>query len=170
MAEKILRQDITAEQLRSQLKYDPETGVFVRLVAIGSSVKVGDIAGATTYFGYRAISVFGRLYKSHRLAWLYVYGQWPIGRLDHWDGDRMNNAIANLREATKTQNAQNLKTAHRDNKSGLIGVTWDQSRELWQSRIRADGKQMHLGRFATPEDAHQAYLAAKHRLHPFGTI
>lgn len=92
---------LTAEQLRWLLHYDPETGVFTRLIQLCNRVQVGDIAGFIKYNGYRVIKVGDKPtpYFAHRLAWLYIHGEWPSKGIDHIDGDRANNRIANLREA-----------------------------------------------------------------------
>lgn len=153
---------LTAELLRSFLNYDPETGEFTRRVSVNrwkAGERVGCLDKST---GYVEVGVAGLgAYKAHRLAWLYTYGKWPNKALDHVDGDKTNNRIANLREATPTQNKANAKT-HSDNLSGLKGVHWDRrnKRNPYQASIRVDGKLKHLGMFPTAEQAHAAYCEA----------
>jgi hypothetical protein len=96
--------DLTAEYLRQLLSYDPDTGLFRWRVQLGFRGKVGAVAGTTHSKGYRQIRIDGRIYRAHRLAWLYIHGEWPSGGLDHIDGNPANNAIANLRPATQQQN------------------------------------------------------------------
>ena len=153
---------LTQERLKELLAYDRKTGVFtwkVRRLAC----TVGKVAGSEKG-SYRRIGIDNGMYYAHRLAWLYVYGAWPAATIDHRDGDRSNNKIKNLREATSAQNSQN-RLQHKNNSSGFTGVV--RSRNEWQAQIMVGGKAQFLGRFKTPEDAHQAYLAAKTKLHTF---
>lgn len=148
---------LTAERLREVLNYEPDTGVFVWKVQCGSRGVPGQVAGCSHSLGYRFLRVDGKAYKEHRLAWLHVYGQWPTGEVDHVDGCRDNNRISNLRDVSKSVNQQNLRGAKAHNKSGLLGVTRRKSGG-WCARIT-------IGTFDTPEEAHEAYIEAKRRLH-----
>lgn len=161
---------LTAERLRELFRYDPETGQFTRRVAIGrhGCFVAGSVAGSLKKCGYIYVCVDHISHRAHRLAWLYVTGHWPADQIDHMDGDRTNNRIANLREATNAENRQNERKARRSSKSGLLGVT--ASGRRWRACIKLDGRTRQLGRFSTPEAAHMAYLAAKAELHPFGTL
>lgn len=155
--------DLTAARLRELLQYNPDSGQFRRLVRTSNRIKAGDVAGCLAGEGYLHIRVDGGLYKSHRLAWLYMTGAWPIGSIDHIDGCRTNNAIANLRDVTKSVNLQNQRKARADNASGLLGVSAHHGR--WQARITVDGKRLHIGSYATPELAHAAYITHKRAWH-----
>lgn len=158
------RRALTANRLRKMLDYDPLTGVFRWRVANSNRVKVGDYAGCVHDDGYWKIRIDGRLYRSHRLAWLYAYSEWP-DRIDHVDGNRTNNRLDNLRWVTPQQNALN-QSLRRDNVARLKGVTRsDSSRGHFQARITVDGKRLHLGTFPTAEEAHAAYCAAALVLH-----
>lgn len=159
---------ITAERLRHLLDYDPISGAFLRRVA-GRGLRVGQVAGSDCR-GYRSIAVDGRDYRAHRLAWLYVHGRWPTGMLDHINGDRADNRIANLRECSNSENLQNLKCARRDSGSGLLGASWHKGKRLWQAAIELNGKARHLGYYGTADAAHAAYLKAKAEVHPFSTL
>ena len=150
------------------LLYDPHTGVFRWAVNRRGKSLAGCIAGSLHSTGYVHISLCGRLYKAHRLAWLFVYGTWPTCHIDHINGDKQDNRIANLREATRSENRQNLRLPYKNNKSGLMGVSAEKSR--WRAVIHKDGRQNRLGSFATPQEAHAAYLEAKSVLHPFAPI
>lgn len=155
--------DFSADYLRSILAYDADTGVFTRLVQTSNCIKVGDVAGSKSC-GYLTIRILGRLYRSHRLAWLYAHGTWPISDIDHIDGNKSNNALANLRDVTATVNGQNQRRAHTRSSHGFLGVTRHGKR--WAARITVDGKVRHIGgAFDTPELAHAAYVEAKRRLH-----
>lgn len=158
------------DRMRELLAYDPETGVLRWRIARGGNAKAGSIAGSLDSHGYGQIKLAGQCHRAHRVAWCLFYGAWPTAEIDHVNGIRNDNRIANLRETTSAQNKQNLRGAHRDNKSGYLGVCYRHKRNLWTAQIQAEGRLRHLGFFATPEAASQAYLAAKAKLHPFQTI
>ena len=147
--------------------YDPETGVFRWRVG-RRAVSAGDIAGSPA-LGRRGgltwrIRVRGVRYAAHRLAFFYVNGRWPTCEIDHINGDAMDNRIVNLREVSREQNEQNKRRARKDSTSGLIGAMRN-PRGGWKSTIRTNGKRLYLGSFTTPQAAHEAYVAAKRRLH-----
>ena len=148
---------LTADRLRELLRYDADTGLFVWLVCTSNRARIGSVAGRSRHDGYRIIGVDGRYYLAHRLAWLYVRGSWPPDHLDHIDGDPSNNRIANLREASPLQNRANARI-RRDSGSGFKGVRKEWNR--WSARITIDRKEIHLGAFATPEEAYAAYCRA----------
>lgn len=157
---------IAAEELREMLTYDPATGVFVWRVDRPQR-RVGDIAGSCTLSsqGYRLISVKGTVYRAHRLAWLYVYGAFPTSDLDHIDGDRDNNRIANLRLATKTENSRNRRVAP-DNATGFKGVTRATGcKSRFQAHIGIERRLKYLGSFGSAEEAHAAYVEAAKSLY-----
>ena len=158
---------LTAEKLRELLDYDPATGVFIWAVRSNQNTLAGTLAG-TTKHSYFAISISSRVYAAHRLAWLYVHGVWPTYHIDHKDGDIRNNQITNLRDVPRNVNMQNRRKAQINNRSGLQGAMKNGSG--WMSRIAANGVIHYLGNFQTPEEAHQAYLKAKRRLHEGCTI
>jgi len=151
---------LTAERLRQLLCYNPGTGEFRRGARL---------AGTTNGRGYRQIRVGARIYFAHRLAVLFVTGEWPPSVVDHIDGNPLNNRIANLRAVTQAANAQNIKRAHRDNATGRLGVE-RAGRLKYQARITVQGKRVGLGVFKTPEAAHAAYLTAKRALHEGNTL
>jgi hypothetical protein len=101
---------LTAERLREILGYDPETGLFTRLVRTGR-IRAGEVAGTAHSRGYRSIVIDGRVYLSHRLAWLYVHGEWPPEQIDHINRNRADNRLVNLRAAKQSQN--NVRAAER---------------------------------------------------------
>lgn len=159
---------LTVERLRALLHYDPETGVFTRRVGVKGAA-AGTIAGDVTGHGYGRIAVDYMRYHAHRLAWFHFYGRWPVGDVDHINGVRTDNRIANLREGSRGDNMQNQRAPRRDNRSGLLGVEVHRTGRF-TARIKANGKRYYLGIFDTPEEAHAAYIAAKRRLHSFCTI
>lgn len=158
---------LTAERLRELLHYDPSTGVFTRRVAAGRQ-PAGSVAGNSDGEGYLKLDIERRTYKAHRLAWLYVKGEWPINDIDHKDGNRVNNSIANLRDVTRQVNLQNRRRAQSNNKCGVLGVSFVAGR--YMASIQSAGRFKYLGRFLTAEEAHAAYLDAKRRLHEGCTL
>lgn len=156
---------ITAERLRELVHYCPETGIFTHLESRGR-VRAGAIAGCYSN-GYIVIRLDTVLYGAHRLAWLYVHGQFPIGDADHIDGNKSNNKICNLRDVDRSTNLQNQKFASSRNKSsGLLGVN-KRGNGTFRAYIKINGKYASLGTFKYAKDAHEAYLAAK-RIHHKG--
>ena len=165
--------NLTAQRLRELLHYDPETGVFTYRVKRGIC-QPGDVAGSEMKRGNHGMGIDYRRYSSHRLAWLYMTGEWPDKEIDHRDGDPLNNRWENLRLATSAQNKQNQRNPKGNNTSGFLGVFLHghakDGSPKWRARIQLDGKGTHLGLFDTPERAHAAYVEAKRRLHPFGIL
>jgi len=152
---------VTQERLKELLEYSPDTGLFFWLQDRGGK-HVGDLAGCKKRT-YIAISVDDRIYRAHHLAWFYMTGEWPSPFVDHRDLNKHNNVWSNLRLATKSQNQANIGLT-KSNASGLKGVSRYRAGESygkpWQAGIRVDGKGIHLGHFATKEDAHAAYCIA----------
>lgn len=154
-----------ARSLREALCYDPDTGVFTRRTAAGR-LRVGDLAGCVEG-EYLIIGVGRQHYKAHHLAWLYMTGEWPA-YIDHIDGNSLNNRFANLRLSTHSENMRNQVSPRKDNTSGFRGVCRSRNGK-WQANITVSGKQRHLGIFSTPEEASDAYWAAKAALHGVDT-
>lgn len=162
-----MSQSITHQQLQEHLHYDPETGRFSRTTAVRGS-SVGPIHGKLDKKGYRIVGAFGTAFRAHRLAWFYVHGVWPTGQVDHINGVRDDNRIANLRDVSPSENQQNRRGPTRANKCGFLGVIFWQKK--WRARIKLNGRAIEIGMFGTPEEAHAAYLAKKRELHPGCTI
>jgi hypothetical protein len=159
---------LTQEILKERLNYNPETGVFTRNIKLPkckNQIPVGAVNK-----GYLVISLYRRYYRAHRLAWLYVTGEWPDGVIDHRDGNSLNNKFENLRQCSVKENCENLRKARKTSKSGILGVSWHKQMGKWRASIKNNGKFKSIGLFHTPEDAYTAYLAAKRELHPFCTI
>jgi len=149
--------DITQERLKELLNYNPETGDFIWRVDRNGHVKAGMVAGNIHYkHGYREIRIGSKLYKAHRLVWLYVHGEMPVSFLDHINNDRSDNRLSNLRLATINQNAQNQKIRS-NNTTGYKGVTFVKRVGRYWAQIFVNGKIKSLGYYHTPEEAHAAY-------------
>ena len=159
---------LTRQRLMQVLRYDRETGVFTWLESRGG-VRRGSTAGTPQNRGYVAIVIDGEKFLAHRLAYFYENGEWPVRQIDHFDVNKKNNRIANLRQATNQVNSQNAVKARPNNKSGLLGVA-TRPRGRYQARIKIDGVSLHLGMFDHAQDAHECYVAAKRRLHEGCTL
>lgn len=153
---------LTAGALRQILAYDPDTGVFTFMKTRGG-MRSGAVAGHISRLGYREIRVCGVQYQAQRLAWLYIYGQWPSQHVDHRNLSRDDNRISNLRECTRSENKAN-SGIYRNNRCGVKGVTFRKSGG-WQARIRKDGILYNLGYFPSKEEAGSAYSAAAERMY-----
>lgn len=167
--------EIIAARVRELLNYDPETGIFTRKVRTAQRHQVGDRADFLVtsggLVGYHRITFDSERFLAHRVAWLYMHGKWPEFDIDHMNGVRSENRIANLRDVTNRINRQNLRGPRVDNKvSGFLGVTWNKESSMWRARISLDGKYTHLGLFDTPALANEAYLVVKRKIHEGCTI
>jgi len=158
--------ELTYTRANELFEYTPETGVVRRRIDKRSG-RPGGPAGCMDK-GYTRTLVDGRRYLNHRLAWLLYYGVWPTMDIDHINGITHDNRICNLRDVTTAMNIQNQKKARSGSLLGLLGVSVH--REKFQAHIRTHGALKHIGLFATPEEAHEAYLTAKRELHDGCTI
>ena len=155
-------------RLRQLLSYDSETGVFTWKINIGKRIRAGSVAGTTHHSGYNCIIIERSHYTAHRLAWLYFYGEWPSGVIDHINGDKFDNRISNLRDVSRSVNQQNRRKAAKNSKTGMLGVS--QAGSVFVANIMVDGKTVRLGRYETAELAHAAYVNAKRQHHAGCTI
>ena len=154
--------DLTQERLKELLDYDSNTGVF-RWRVRNKSNRRTDIAGCRARSEHWCINIDGRNYRAHQLAWLYMKGEWGRPLIDHRDGNPLNNRWDNLRLASHANNAAN-RARLRTNRSGFKGVCFDSRRGKWMAQITKGGRRYMIGRFATPEDAHAAYVAKAREL------
>lgn len=136
---------LTQKQLKEVLHYDCDTGLFSWIVSKSGINKNSKTAGWER-LGYTCITICGKDYRAHRLAWLYVYGEWPSEFIDHINKVRSDNRIANIRLATLKENSKN-QSIPRHNTSGIMGVGWRESRNHWYAQIASDGKNIYLGSF-----------------------
>lgn len=157
------------DAINRHLLYIQETGEFFWKKTTGRAI-AGMPAGTIHPRGYKKISFQGKGYFAHRLAWLFVHGNFPVNFIDHIDGNKLNNRINNLRPSSTKENLQNQKRARSDNTCLLLGVGYHKASGMFRARITKDGKQKHLGLFESAEDAHEAYLKEKRKLHEFCTI
>ena len=156
---------MTPEQLKSQLHYDPRTGLWTWLVRGMGRRRNGQpghiVRNKSTGGGHRYIQVNGRRHMSSHLAWLYMTGKWPVHEIDHRNGVGWDDRFENLREATHSQKLLNKRAGRKNSHSHLKGVHRNNSKvSPWRTSIFIEGKRRHLGCFASAIEAHQAYKAA----------
>lgn len=155
---------ITQEKLKEFVFYDPDTGVFTLLKhRHGTTRKIGDSLGSLTKAGYLETCIEQKRYYLHRLAFLYMNGELPNGVIDHRNRDKMDNRWINLSCGTQQQNLENDILPRKHGKLGYRGVY--RYKNKFRAKINHKGKQIHLGEFATAEEASQAYLKAKPLIH-----
>lgn len=166
-----MENNLSLEQIKKLLVYDPETGLFTRRIAVGRHGRhAKDVAcGTKTPRGYIVMSIRRVRVMAHRLAWFYTFGCWPVNDIDHINQIKSDNRIVNLREATRAQNMQNV-TSHKHNTSGIKGVCWHSQRKRWRAFIFVDYKQKHLGLFDTKEAAYVARKEAEQKFNFYGAL
>jgi hypothetical protein len=138
---------LTADRLKEIIHYDRTTGTFTR---------DGEVAGSISGAGYRAVTIDGISYLAHRLAVLYMTGEWPRFCVSHRNEDRTDNSWSNLRSATKRQTARNRKAS---NKLGIKGVQMTPHGN-YRASIYVNQRHLYLGTFTTVEAAAEAYASA----------
>jgi hypothetical protein len=146
------RNKVTHDEVRKLFDYDSENGYFIRFIGIPGA-SAGRVTGCIRKDGYDQLSANRKRELTHRLVWLWVHGYLPE-QIDHIDGNRLNNRIANLREATTSQNHGNMARPTK-NTSGYKGVR--QRGKRFSANIKTNGQMLYIGTFATAEEAHAAY-------------
>lgn len=150
---------LTIEEVKAALSYEKESGAFTWLVS-KKGLHAGRVAGTICKNGYRHISINKHSVYAHRLAWFYVHGRWPAQALDHINGDRSDNRIANLREASQKQNMANRPA----NRGRVLPKGVHRHGQRWKTVIKYDGLTRHLGCFDTIEEASAAYAVTASRI------
>lgn len=149
--------------LHELLSYEEDTGIF-KWKKNRRGVKTNKNLGSDNGFGYLRITVLGKSYYAHRLAWMYKYGEFPKYEIDHINGLKNDNRIKNLRDVTSETNAQNKVFAKSNSKSQILGVSFHKKAKKWQAHICVYKQRKYLGLFNNVEDAHKAYLNEKSRI------
>lgn len=155
--------NVTQDELKLKYEYSKETGLFTRLIS-NNQHKSGEIAGALHHSGYIHIRIGKHKYMAHRLAWLYVYGEFPKDMIYHINGNTSDNRISNLREATRSQNLMNRTRDVVISSSGFRGVNYQEVdssgyiiNKPYKAGIGIDGKYVYIGSYYTAEEASTAY-------------
>lgn len=164
------------KHVRDLLDYDPDTGIFTwknrprhlfqdqRSWATWNSRFSGKRAGSRTLNGYWFIAIHSRFHFSHRLAWAHVHEAWPREQIDHINGNREDNRIANLREATAAENQQNI-CLQKNSSSGIKGVNYDKRRGKWIVWIGVNKKSMYCGGYESKEEAAEVARKVREQVH-----
>lgn len=150
------------EVTRARFAYDPLSGLLTYRTS-SPGHRAGDRAGCLQSNGYRRVKIDGRSHYEHRVAWLLHYGAMPPEYIDHINGDKADNSIANLRTVAHRGNMQNFEVHRRGKRPGYH---WDKLHGKWRAAIQVKGKVRYLGLYDSSDDAHAAYLSALARLAP----
>lgn len=150
---------LTAEELRQLVHYDPATGHFTWLQSKYQPYRIGNRAGSRMNTGYRRIFIGEKAFTEHRLAWLYMTGQWPERHIDHINGNRTDNRFENLRDVSRSTNLHNIQSSNKGALSIYRGVSPQGGK--WTMQIMVNGKRVRVPGFDTEEDAARCYIAIK---------
>ena len=155
-----MRDALTQAELKSVLAYDPDTGRFTWVSKV-NNFEAGSIAGGPNWHGYLRIKICQTSYQSHRLAFLYMTGAFPVDQVDHINGIRDDNRWLNLRQSTPLMNMKNRRL-FRNSTSGTPGVYFHRGARKWMAHIGVGRAQVHLGSFSDKSDAvHARHVAEK---------
>lgn len=173
-----------AELMRQLFDYDPETGEFLYkerdeqsfsparpaaatferdeawALSAWNAQWAGRRAGSVGKIGYRILSVGLKRMPAHRVAWAIFYGEWPKLQIDHIDGDRGNNRIANLRQVSPAENQKNMRR-YATNTSGVSGVYLHKASGLWHGVLSINRRPVSIGYFKTIDQAAVAMRIAR---------
>ena len=156
--------ELTQSELKEMLHYNPYTGIFIWKIQNSNRVSIGAVAGCLSPNGYIVIGIDNSLHRAHRLAFLYMTGEFPKDEVDHINGISDDNMWSNLRECSRSQNMANT-THHKNNTSGYKGVYLYKSSSKWYSQIAYGGKRICLGYFTCKHEAAKAYNKKALELH-----
>lgn len=146
---------VTHQQLLEILDYNPISGIFIWKKKISHKTVIGKVCGCYTRKNrYVYIELYKKRYVAHRLAWFYVYGVWPPKYIDHVNGNKHDNRLRNLREATARDNTRN-KSVRRNTKTGKKGVTYEDGK--YRVRICTDHGRLNLGAYSSLGEAMRVY-------------
>lgn len=157
-----------AETAHRLFTYNPDTGVLTRVERTSNHAKAGQVVGSRKTSGHLGTQYKGKAYLVHRIVWLLQTGEWPVYDIDHINGEPADNRWCNLRDVPTRTNMENIRSPYRNNSTGFLGVS--RLNGKFHAKLKVAGKAVHLGDYATPEEAHQVYLAAKRELHAGCTI
>lgn len=167
--QRLTEEEISQTELCRILDYDPGSGVLRFKIGHGKHAQGRTVATKKDgYLVFRFGGRFGRQLRAHRAIWRMMYGVWPVGSIDHINGDRSDNRLKNLRHVTHRDNIINMKLSKK-NTSGYRGVTREHRSNKWVARIVVHGSGIYLGSFSTAKEASDAFESAakKHFGEPF---
>ena len=125
--------------------------------------KRNTIAGNINNHGYRIVHLGSKIYSAHRIVYMMQHGALP-DRLDHIDGNKLNNRIENLRPATRSENAFNTKPPS-TNKSGSKNVFYSVGNKAYRVSLVINGKKKHIGYYKDLELADLVATEARNKYH-----
>jgi len=163
---------IDLEIARKFLRYEPDTGFFFWVEKPSNAVRPGAKAGYVNWLGYVMIGLNGERSSAHRLAWAFMYGDYPSDELcvDHINGLKSDNRISNLRLLSNSHNQQNRRALPKKSSTGIRGVQWRPKTQSYQVRIMVNGKRIELGSYKRICDAIQTRIAEEMRIWPFSPV
>lgn len=147
-------------------------GRLIWKIKPAARTSVGATAGTPNHDGYVRVGFKRKMVFAHRIVWLLTHGDWPQGEIDHINGQRDDNRPENLRVVNRKENMQNQRSAHKQSRSGALGVrkTSNTSQDRWYASIRADGRTHYLGVAESIDAAKKLYITAKRQLHEGCTL
>lgn len=135
------------------LRYNETKGEFTWIKRPNKNIHLHTRAGTKNSAGYRVISLFGKRYLEHRLAWFFVHGEMPEHEIDHINQIRDDNRISNLRQVTRSENQRN-KT-RKDSRVDEVGIWWCRRRKRYIAEITLNGKKVYQKSFKDIDEAIQ---------------
>jgi hypothetical protein len=154
--------NILTQSRLKELLHLSDNEVFTHKITASNRVKLGSFAGTITGHGYRVISLDRKRYYGHRLLWLWHYGEFPKGQIDHINHNRLDNRLDNLRAVSNQDNHRN-ETLSTNSLSGFTGVCFSTREQKFRAHIKVDFKQIHLGHFKQLSDAVLARINAEEK-------
>jgi hypothetical protein len=160
---------LTQDRLREVIDYNEDTGLLIwkfrpELRKEENTKNCGKAAGTRGPMGYIRVAIDKKIYAAHRLAWLWMTGEWPENEIDHINMIKHDNRWGNLRHVSRSQNQMNV-SVRSDSSTGLKGVYYDKSIYRWRPKIMIDGKRYTIGTFDCPAAASFAYQIAADKIH-----
>jgi len=148
----------TFEELSKYFSYDAESGIVTNRIGRGMVVR-GAVSGSVGNNGYLVTGFNYQRFLTHRLAWILHYGEWPKDEIDHINHNVSDNRIDNLRVVTRSEQNRNA-TLSKNNKSGAVGVSFNNKSRKWIASIGDQGTSVHVGSFPSFQLAKEAREAA----------
>lgn len=149
--------------IKDYLSYNPDTGIFTWIKRPSKNIHIGTRAGNTSQTtGYRSITLHGRTYQEHRLAWFMYHGTMPTGQIDHINHIRDDNRIINLRDVSISENARNR--SQQDSRLQERGIWYCKRRKRYIAEIRIKGKKVYQASFTDIDEAIQQRQAKEKEL------
>lgn len=152
---------ITKEQLLNSFEY--KDGKLFWKINASRKVRIGKEVDTINKHGYVVFGINEKKMYAHRAIFFMHHGFLPKN-IDHINGNKLDNRIENLREATTSQNGHNT-FIRKNNTSGIKGVSWSKKLQKWHARIRVDYQRIHLGYFDNIEEAVPVLELARKKYH-----